>query len=189
MPRTDVIEVELPLHDFIDAGAAGLVRMQESHGMGLNPASTYVRTPVERLQEETAGALGEISMARLAGVPDWTPLVNTFHEVADFMHDIEVRATTLFSGRLIVRDNDADDRRYVFFITNGHMAYAYGWLYGGEAKKTKYEDNPNGYRQAWFVPPDVLHPMSALEIYDAFGQRISIRSQYLPSVARSAVPT
>jgi hypothetical protein len=189
MPRTDVVEVELSLHDFVDAGTAALVRMIESHGMGLNPASTYVRTPIERLQEETAGTFAEIAMARLVGVRDWTPLVNTFHNVADCLHDIEVRATTLFNGRLIVRDNDADDRRYVFFIVNGQNAWAYGWCYGADAKKAKYEDNPNGYRLAWFVPPDDLRAMNTLEVYGAAGERVFMRSLYQAPVAHCGAAT
>lgn len=116
---------------------------------------------VERLSDEVCGACGEIALSKAAG--QWfVPSVNTFHRVPDCLGDVEVRSTLRQDGSLIVRDNDASDRRYVLAVVTAPDVFLAGWLYGRECKKSEYLRNPNGHRESWFVPQSALRPISEL---------------------------
>lgn len=162
------LAIGLTLAEFAVAVQSAMTRILVSSGQQLNHASTYSRTYLERLQEETVGCCAELAMGKLVDRYN-IPAVGTFHEVPDYLHDIEIRATSREDGRLIVRNNDADDRRYVFATVTGHATVAvgqqvvfHGWLYGHEAKKDRWLTNPNGYRPAWFVPQSQLRPFETL---------------------------
>ena len=156
-------EVTLTLADFAVATSSALARMLVSSGQRINHATTYKRTFVERLIEETVGCCAELAIGRVFDRYS-IPQVGTFHNKADFLRDIELRSTARADGRLIVRDNDANDRRYVFAVVNGETVNFVGWMWGSEAKQPEYISNPNGYRQAWFVPQNKLRPFSELVV-------------------------
>lgn len=156
------LDLPLTMAEFAVAVQSAMTRMLISTGQGINHASTYKRTWVERLQEETVGCCAELALGKLID-RYMIPEVGTFHNKPDCLHDIEVRATARLDGRLIVRDNDALDRRYVFCTVTGNTVTFVGWMYGHEAKKPAYENNPNNYRPAWFVPQSVLRSMETLD--------------------------
>lgn len=156
------LELPLSMAEFAVAVQSAMTRMLISAGQGINHASTYKRTWLERLQEETVGCCAELAMGKL--IDRYTiPEVGTFHNKPDCLHDIEVRATARPDGRLIVRDNDDSSRRYVFCTVTGQTVTFVGWLYGHEAKKPAYMTNPNDYRPAWFVPQSALHDIETLD--------------------------
>lgn len=156
-------EVQLTLPEFNVAVQSAMARIMISAGQALNHASTYKRTLLERLQEETVGCCVELAIGKLVDRYS-VPVVGTFHVVPDYLQDLELRGTARADGRLIVRDNDANDRRYVFATVTGQMVTFVGWMYGHEAKKERWLTNPNGYRSAWFVPQSELRPIETLEI-------------------------
>lgn len=155
----------LTLPEFAVAVQSAMTRILISAGQNLNHSSTYKRTLLERLQEETVGCCAELAMGKLVD-RYFIPTVGTFHDVADYLKDLEIRATAREDGRLIVRDNDHPQRRYVFATVTGQAVTFHGWLYGHEAKQDRWLTNPNGYRQAWFVPQRELHPIDSLVIYE-----------------------
>lgn len=157
-------EIELSLAEFAVAVQSAMTRVLVSAGQQLNHASTYKRTYLERLQEETVGCCAELAMGKLVN-RYVIPTVGTFHEVPDYLEDLEIRATARLDGRLIVRDNDANNRRYVFATATGQQVVFHGWLYGHEAKQDRWLTDPNGYRPAWFVPQSALHPIETLEFH------------------------
>ena len=150
---------ELTLPEFESAVNTARLRMMASAMQGLRHATTYQRNLVQRLDEEVVGACGEIAVGKAAD--KWfCPSVNTFHRTPDCLQDVEVRSTSLASGSLIVRDNDADDRRYVLAVVDAPMVTLVGWLTGAEAKQPEFVRDPHGHRKAWFVPQSRLHPIT-----------------------------
>jgi hypothetical protein len=155
------VTVSLTLPEWDLAVNTARIRIISSAAQNLNHATTYKRNVLERLTEEVVGACGEIGLAKAFGV--WfVPGLNTFHNKADFLDDIESRATHLPTGSLIVRDNDSDARRFVLALVKGNRVTLVGWLLGGEAKQSKWLRSPSGERPAWFVPQHCLHPINLL---------------------------
>jgi hypothetical protein len=156
-----VIEIELTMPEFNLALSAAQMRIMASAMQRLNHATTYQRTLVKRLEEEVIGACGEIAVGKWKG--KWfVPSVNTFHRVPDCLDDVEVRATALPDGHLIVRENDADDRRFVLALVDGEHVRLVGWLHGRDAKRPEWVRDPHGQREAWFVPQGALRHMDEL---------------------------
>lgn len=156
------LELPLSMAEFAVAVQSAMTRMLISAGQGINHASTYKRTWLRRLHEEVVGCLAELAMGKFID-RYFIPEVGTFHTKPDCLHDIEVRATAWEDGSLIIRDNDADDRRYVFCVVSGKSVEIMGWLYGYEAKKNEYIRNPNAYRASWFVPQAKLRAVETLD--------------------------
>lgn len=189
--RTDFVEVHLPFSDFILASAAALERMADSRRQKLNHAKSVKRTLDTRLNEETPGCIGEIAIARLCDDFEFVPSLNTFHEIADYSQDLEIRASVVAGARLIFRDDEPRDRRYVLFTVqygdDRVKAFADGWLYGHEAQQTKYLDNPGGTRESYFVPKDALRPMATLELRKVTGEIFTVQPGFydFTAVARN----
>lgn len=157
MPLT----VTLSLPEMSVALNAAWLRIVTSAAKGLNSATTYKRSMAKRIQEEFVGACGELAVGKAANT-FFVPSVNTFHRVPDCLADCEVRCTEVEGGRLIVRDNDGDARRYVLGVMAGESVTLVGWIRGSDAKRDEWIDNPNGYRLAWFVPQSALRPIEEL---------------------------
>jgi hypothetical protein len=157
-----VIEIELTVMEFGQAVFTAWTRIIASSMQQLNHATTYQRTLVKRLEEEVVGACGEIAVGKYTD--KWfVPSVNTFHRVPDCLNDVEVRATAHFkNGHLIVRDNDAEDRRFVLALVDGQRVRLAGWLYGHEAKRSEWVQDPHNQRPSWFVPQSALRGMDEL---------------------------
>jgi hypothetical protein len=153
--------VTLTLPEWSAAFNAAWLRIVASESQGLNPATTYERSRIDRLTEEMTGAAGELAVGKWSNT-FFVPSVNTFHRVPDCLKDVEVRSTRLLGGCLIVRGNDADDRRYVLAIVNGDQILLAGWLYGHEAKRDEWIRDPHNQRPAWFAPQESLRGMDEL---------------------------
>lgn len=144
-----------------------LERMLTSKPLGINHASTYVRTPIERLNEETIGVCAEYAFCALVGITYRWP-INEFHSVPD-CGDAEIRGTWRSDGRLIIRDNDSSDRWFYLLTTRRSTGpwvidqapptmVLRGFIKGRDAKRAIYRDNPNNYRPCWMVPQTDLQP-------------------------------
>ncbi len=155
--------VQLTLPEWDLAVNTARIRIIASASQGLNHATTYKRDALTRLKEEVVGACGEIGLGKATG--QWfVPGLNTFHSVPDCLRDVEVRATDMSYGSLIVRDNDADDRRFVLAVVSGSRVSLMGWLWGRDAKQARWLRDPHGNRQAWFVPQRALRSMDEFEV-------------------------
>ena len=148
------VEVDLTLVDFNLAVSTSMLRIVASASIGCNHATTYKRSLLKRLHEETVGACGEIAFAKYLGT-FFVPSVNTFHVLPD-VGNTEVRTTDNEKGCLIVRDNDSNDRVFVLAIVIENTVKLVGWTYGRDAKVAEFVRDPHGNRPAWFVPQDKL---------------------------------
>jgi len=159
-----LFETKLSLIEFHAAVASATLRMVTSKAQKLNYAkSDRRRSFMTRLEEETAGCVAEMAWHKLLNL-FFVPAINTFHITPDSLDDIEIRATTTSTNRLIVRDDDHRERRFVFAITDGESVRFVGWCYGYEAMKPQWLDNPNDQRESWFVPQDALRSMDTLTL-------------------------
>lgn len=136
-------------------------RITASEAQGLNHRTTYDRPIRTRIDEELVGAIGERAFAKWIGVYGGDS-VNTFHSIPD-CGEFEVRATALKAGSLIVRNNDADERRFVLACValDGRVILR-GWLSGLEAKQERWKKDPGIRRPSWFVPQVNLRKMENL---------------------------
>lgn len=150
--------VELTVSEFLQAVNVGMQRMVTSASAGHNHASTYERTFVKRLQEETLGACGELAVCKALN-RYWDPRLNTFHNVADIGDDIEVRSTDRDGGCLIVRENDPPERWYVLVTGEPPSLTVRGYIKGSKARRDEWVRDPHDHRAAWFVPQSELTPM------------------------------
>jgi hypothetical protein len=148
------------------------VRLSESHRLKLNPATTYERSFSERITQEMIGMLGELAVIDFFGIKQ-NPGINTFHNVADVLDNIEVRSTNYKNGHLILRDNDKPDHKYIFCIVDYNAVKLIGWISGKEGMTDQHfrsEDktksmfkNPRATRPAWFIPQNILKDMKELK--------------------------
>jgi hypothetical protein len=141
----------------------GMARMAESTSRGWQPARSQDRDLELRRRYEWAGCMGELAVAKWAGI-EWSASVNTFHSEPD-VGPWDVR-TTIGHGRcLIVRDNDHEERVVVLVSTmEPGRLYLRGWLYAGDARQPRWLRDPHGKRPSWFVPPGELEPVEVLGI-------------------------
>lgn len=137
-------------------------RIFTSAEAGLNHATTYQRDIVTRIREESVGASAELAWSHLNG-RQWHSPLNEFHAIPDDGVN-EVRATDHPRGGLIVRDNDPNERRYIFATLNGRLVTFHGWEFGGDVKREANLWNPHGRRLAWRVGRESLRPMNTLQI-------------------------
>lgn len=154
--------VSLNLHEVMSSCVQAAHRIIASNAQNLNHASTYKRPILERFRQELDGCIGERAFCKWLGVYS-AEHVNTFHDVPDCGEKFEVRSTSNQHGKLIVRDNDAEDRIYVLVcVEQDGSASMRGWMRGKDAKIAQYAWNPNGVRMSFFVPQDKLNPMHTL---------------------------
>ena len=159
------VEMELTLIEFNLAVSTSMLRIVASASIGCNHATTYKRSLLKRLHEETVGACGEIAFAKYLG-RFFVPSVNTFHSVPD-VANAEVRTTDNENGCLIVRDNDADERAFVLAVVIENTVKLVGWTYGRDAKLAEFVRDPHGNRPAWFVPQDRLKAIRPRQVIEA----------------------
>ena len=153
--------IKLTLPEWSVIVDAAWLRVTTSAAKGLNAATTYQRSMVERVSEEITGAAGEVAVAKWRG-RFFIPSINTFHRVPDCMENVEVRSTTRSDGHLIVRDNDDPGRRYVLAVVSTDVTLA-GWVNGSEAQRQEWRRaSQRSDRQAWWVPQNKLRSMEEL---------------------------
>ena len=112
----------------------------------------YGAKDTEAWQRSIEGALGECALAKHLD-HFWSKGTPGATDVGP--HD--VRATHHANGKLIVHPGDDDNRRY-YLITGILGKYViHGYMYGKDAKQTKYWADPqNTGRWAYFVPQSDL---------------------------------
>lgn len=79
------------------------------------------------------GAQAERAVAKFLGL-DWNPSRDFSDRVYGDVFNIEVRATTITYGKLIIHHDDKDDRAYVLVTVAGSEFTIRGWMKAGKAK-------------------------------------------------------
>ena len=112
------------------------------------------------------GALGEMAVAKYLGWY-WSGALGDLEagDVASAIlnKEVEVRTTHHDNGRLIIHEGDSDDAAFVLMIGRLGTYRLMGWMWGYEAKKERYWEDPSGNgRPAFFVDAEHLIGMRDL---------------------------
>lgn len=109
------------------------------------------------------GAIAEYVAAKVVdGV--WTPSTTTLDYAGDVGDGRQVRSTSWRNGKLIVHEEDPDDHKFLLAIVQLPTVRLAGWLFGHEAKKPQFWDDPqHSNRPAYFVPQRCLRQLRVTE--------------------------
>jgi hypothetical protein len=154
---------------------SGLTRLTESRRVGRDAArSEATRTDWHRLVDDSSGAAAELVWANYLS-EEYQTRLNTFHSLADVGDRWEVRSSSVITNdSCIVRDDDPDDRWYVFIQTDQAPAFKIrGMILGRDAKRTQWWRNPHGKRWAYFVPTEALTAITPATLAMALGEPIT----------------
>jgi hypothetical protein len=156
-----MITLPYTIQEMLVAFKAAETRQYEAELLGCKDRMP-VKSVLDALEIHTVGALAELKVSQWLGKRDKLTH-GTFKDVADCGHDVEVRAVRKEDGKLVYRDNDASDRRYILTYVSRSSVKLLGWLEGYLAIERGTRANPGGYKEAWFVSQDKLWGMESFE--------------------------
>jgi len=114
--------------------------------------------------EDIEGAGAELAVAKYLD-RFWTASVNSFDRDVGDVGRLQVRRVRKATHRLIVRQRDLDDHKFILVAGELPKFDVAGWIYGHEAKQTEYLDDPNDRESAYFVPRSALRPTKELRLF------------------------
>jgi len=132
-----IYEVELNEYAFRQAEFAGKLRRESAISKGRpEPRGT---PPSDLLQNDIDSCCAEMAVAKFYNL-HWEAVVD--NPSKDLMGDVgsvlEVRSTSLETGRLILHKPDKDDFPFVLAIGEGRRWKLAGWMWGRDGKMDKY---------------------------------------------------
>jgi len=155
-----MITLPYTFQEMLVAVKAAEVRQYEAELLGCKEWKQ--NTLLDALEIHTVGALAELKVSQWLGKK--VKLTHgTFKDVADVGRDVEVRAVRKEDGKLVIRDNDPTDRRYILTYVSRCSVKLLGWLEGYLALEKGVKANPGGFKEAWFVSQDKLWDMESFE--------------------------
>jgi hypothetical protein len=156
-----MISLPYTFKEMLVAVKAAEVRQYEAELLGCKDRFQPLSS-IDGIYIHTIGALSELKVSQWLG--NKVQLTHgTFKDVADCGHDVEVRAVRKKDGKLVYRDNDAPDRRYILTYVSRSSVKLLGWMEGYNAVDRGTRANPGGYKEAWFVSQDKLWGMESFE--------------------------
>jgi hypothetical protein len=146
--------VTLTWYERLVATTIGLLRQTMSELRGTD-RPLCSGEPSDENNIHSAGA--EMAVAKFLS-RYWLAGVNTFKD-PDVAPNIEVRRNTYPEGQslLKVKPTDPDERRYVMVRGEMPTYEIVGWLWGHEAKRPEWLQNPHDYGEVYYVPESKLH--------------------------------
>lgn len=121
-------------------------------------------SPLGGPEDHMLGAIGEIAVAKY--VNQFWPFAVGVTRTRDVGGWIDVRATPLRHGRLIIRPDDPDETPFVLAIVCDDLlprVLLRGWVYAGEGRRTGKPTTYDAKRApAVFVEVAALRPMAEL---------------------------
>jgi len=154
------------------------ITLPEFHCLAIAGISRRYGALVEGLRREkgrfdivdfdVAGMIAEFAVAKHLGL-FWSPNPGALDtNTGDLSGRIQVKSIDNIVLRLIIRDVDPDDFRYVLAYTQLFYPPFYvdliGWLWGYERKcgERKHIDMPGITQNCWMIGKEKLEPMSSL---------------------------
>lgn len=153
-----MIDIKLSTVEMISSALLGALTRIESLVNGRQNSHDYNDEDSWTVDIEGAGA--EMAVAKYRNV-FWMGSIGKFKKEND-VFGVEVRSTTLERGSLIIREGDQDDAKFILVVGKLPHKKIIGWIYGKEAKQSKWLRSPNGREPAYFVPQDVLKDLNTL---------------------------
>lgn len=161
-----MISVQLNNQEVKNSHVLATERYSVSRKMGLKNTCTY--------DEDLFGMQGEIACAKGLKIP-FTSNLNTFKGADLPGSNIQVRATKYFTGRLIIKDNDKPEYRYLLVRGDGVNFKLVGWCSGSTAKAVAVDEVHNG-RTLHFVPTHELLDPELLVVTHEF--KIKLKGEF-----------
>jgi len=116
------------------------------------------------------GERGELAASKFLGI-EYEFRCNEYKNgLADLGDDIEVRTKT-YDGKMIVRHDDHDNRKYVHVVPVGisdatgchRKFHIKGWAFGRDCMKREYLGSPDPKRPPCYnIPDELLRPIGEL---------------------------
>lgn len=166
----DDIRIEFTNEDMLKVAKIAKARLavNRSRSKGNRPSEMG-----DDYKAECIGCAGELAVAKYLKT-QWTNEVMTLDEWEQArkgdLRDlgiVEVRATTLRDGGLIIKKTDADDALIVLvrLVTGRPIAYVRGWMVAKSGKHEIYKSRAvsRGMHEVWLVPWQDLHEPSDLK--------------------------
>lgn len=153
------VEVRLDWDEMMRGCTAGSMRVVRhlmkndlDHKWGMSTALAF--------DNNCYGCLAELVVAKHLGVW-WSG--EGLYEFSD-VGQVEVRYAHKRNFRLILHDDDLDDRPYVLVTGEGAGGSFWidGWIMGRDGKHDEWWEDPGTSRPAYFVPRDQLRPIEDL---------------------------
>jgi hypothetical protein len=141
------------------AAMVGQARIEDSIKKGLHQTTGVQRS----LEMDTLGAECELAVAKFL---DSYPVFSVSTFKAPDVGGLQVRGTTVSSGRLIVRPNDPLEDIYILVVK--HLTNEYiiaGWITGRRAHKIGVWEEKVNRPAAWWVTQEELNPLVWLDPY------------------------
>lgn len=139
------------------AGQVGTMRSVSSRKQGLNRVVHNVKS---NWSNDFDGAAAEMAYAKYRNVY-YEPSINTF-KAPDVTQD-QIRSTLHPNGKLLIRENDVLEERFILVICSSPIYRMAGWLWTSEAKKDEwFRPADDTGVAAWWVPQNALHSMETL---------------------------
>jgi hypothetical protein len=153
---SESIGVRLTAAELMLAGQVGVMRHVTALRDGRNQVHGKVTDP---WGSNIVGAIAEMGAAKHFGV-FWSGTVGQVDQPD--VGKVQVRATELKNGRLILHPDDKDSEVFILAIVDGHHVVLKGWVFAREGKQQFFWEDPAGNRPAFFIPAANLKPMSEL---------------------------
>lgn len=153
MSTTIGVEVVLSVGEMSHAAITGCHRRIASLGWDTHDR---VGTGLDPWGKDIEGAMAEMAAARALGIY-WDPST-TRHDTDLDGH--QVRWTRYPDGKLILRDRDSDEYRYVLVLGLAPRFVVAGWMEGVDAKADRYYTDPGSRGMpCWMIPQADLEPV------------------------------
>ena len=159
--QQELIKVTLTPAEMLTAGQQGLMRMVQNLRDDRRP-KYGAPTDMTAWAINIYGTMGEACVAKWGGLW-WGGSLGDYQ--ADDVQKLQVRTVDHEKKRLILHDDDKDDRPYVLVYAKPPIFYIKGWIMGADGKDKKYWSDPQGTnRHAYFLPDDCLKDINELEL-------------------------
>ena len=155
--RPTPVKVTLNDTEYAQALNVGTMRQVENRKLGRQHA--YGAKPEEAEEKHIIGAVGEAIVAKYFNV-FWLG-VGKFR--GPDVGILQVRATDLEDGRLVINKKDDDDAIFILVYVVEGVGTIRGWLRGGDGKRDEYREAHGGRPATHFVPLDRLRCISELK--------------------------
>ena len=115
------------------------------------------------LEVHLLGAAGEMAVASYLGLKHELYKESEARRGSDDLPDIDVKTRSNHRYDLIVQKNEDPRKKFVLVTIECQKTFIHGWCYGHEAMQEQYWADPARGRPAYFVPKEILKPLSSLK--------------------------
>jgi hypothetical protein len=141
----------------------GQRRQSVNEAKGLRGRNKGPRFGSKALEVHLLGAAGEMAVASYLGLKHELYKESEAKRGSDDLPGIDVKTRSKHAYDLIVQKNEDPRKKFVLVTIECQKTFIHGWCYGHEAMQEQYWADPARGRPAYFVPKEILKPLSSLK--------------------------